>query len=36
MEILKHKGGLVNQLLGKFGNVEIMEKMEKMDFSDFN
>ena len=36
MEILKHKGGLVNQLLGKFGNVEIMEIMEKMDFSDFN
>ena len=29
----KNKHGLVYQLLGKFGKVEIMEKM---DFSDFN
>ena len=36
MEILKNKRGLVYKLLEKYGNVEIMEKMEKMDFSDFN
>ena len=36
MEILKNKCGLVDPLLGKYGNVEIMEKMEIMDFSDFN
>ena len=28
MEILKNKHGLVYQLLGKYGNVEIMEKMD--------
>ena len=33
MEMLKNKHALVYQLLGKYGNVEIMEKM---DFSDFN
>ena len=36
MAILKNKHGLVYSLLQKYGNVEIMEKMEKMDFSDFN
>ena len=36
MEILKNKHGLVYPLLGKYGNVEIMEKMDKMDFPDFN
>ena len=36
MEILKNKHGLVYQLLGKFGNVEMMENTEKMDFSYFN
>ena len=34
--ILKNKHGLVYQVLGKFGNVEIMEDTEKMDFSDFD
>ena len=34
-EILKNKHGLVYSLLGNYGNVEIMEKMEKVDFSYF-
>ena len=36
LEMIKNKHGLVYQLLGKFGNVEMMENTEKMDFSYFN
>ena len=32
MEMLKNKHGLVHQLLRKYGSVEIMEDMEKVDF----
>ena len=30
--MLKNKHGLVHQLLRKYGSVEIMEDMEKVDF----
>ena len=32
MEMLKIKHGLVHQLLRKYGSLEIMEDIEKVDF----